>query len=606
MILNVKKFFDLEFHTKSKLSSKFLNPKVFWENNNSLLFLYGKSKILEIFFFRRNSLKIKIKKSSKKYCLKNQKNQGFEKFFYSFKENIAAIDVWKDSLAGEVFLLIQYFSKFLEVYHFHFLIKEEINQSLILKKIYSAKLAFNQSDIRDLIWFSNDFLIACLCGSAKLVNIWLLNSQKCQKILPLKSKGLCMSLITENRIIVGTKSGEIDLFDLDSGSLIFSKVKAHLGPIWSLDILKNLFQIATGGADGILRLWTFDSEELNLLKYLEVGNQILGLKVIFKRNLIVVNCLPSKLVFFSLNNLRFSFSFEENSMPFICIGIGYSDSLLVAGSADCSLKIWDLEKRQILRNSKYHDSSVTGVLFQKFTGNLFSGTRDGKICFWSRDSFFLICKIENYHVGPIWALKISENGKFLATGSQCKKLNIWKINQINPLVCFSKNGNNNFFEHQTFFVDEKTKKQKNFGNIANKSTVLSERSGIKKKEKHSSESEEKSKKLEFFLKTSTKQWIALQEKLKVESGLKFFNFIFDEILKNKKIDFFYSVKKLQKFLKIFRKKQPFQNNIDFIKFEKRIKIHLNETAKKLESSLAKLLLFQKSQKIRKSDLPDSN
>jgi U3 small nucleolar RNA-associated protein 12 len=52
------------------------------------------------------------------------------------------------------------------------------------------------------------------------------------------------------------------LFDLASSSLIES-IKAHEGPIWSLQVRPDRKGIVTGSADKQVKFWDFDLVEKN-------------------------------------------------------------------------------------------------------------------------------------------------------------------------------------------------------------------------------------------------------------------------------------------------------------------------------------------------------
>mmetsp|Transcript_23056 Transcript_23056/g.53583 ORF Transcript_23056/g.53583 Transcript_23056/m.53583 type:complete len:269 (-) Transcript_23056:31-837(-) len=268
-----------------------------------------------------------------------------------------------------------------------------------------------------------------------------------------------MNLSGKNQIILGNKKGSIELFNLETGILVLSKSKAHIGPIWAIDLLKNFFKVISGGADGMLKIWDYELNEIKISKYLYLRDQILSLKIFFNKNLIIISSLTSKILFFLLDSLQFSFSLQGHSLPIMSMDLHCDLSLIATGSADNFLKIWDLKNKLIRKSLNYHGSAITAVIFQKSTGNIFSASRCGKICFWSKNNYKLLSELKNYHLGPIWTLKISSNGNFLASGSQDKKLIIWKINEENFEENFLKPQKNN--EDQSDFIKNLPQQKKN-------------------------------------------------------------------------------------------------------------------------------------------------
>ena len=63
-------------------------------------------------------------------------------------------------------------------------------------------------------------------------------------------------LIAFQQAIIGTKTGELEILDLNSSSLVES-IKAHEGAIWSMDLRPDQKGIVTGSADKDVKFWEF-------------------------------------------------------------------------------------------------------------------------------------------------------------------------------------------------------------------------------------------------------------------------------------------------------------------------------------------------------------
>ena len=59
---------------------------------------------------------------------------------------------------------------------------------------------------------------------------------------------------------MGTKSGEICLYDLGSSSLV-ETVTAHSSTLWSMHVRPDGQALVTGGADKDIKFWEFEREE---------------------------------------------------------------------------------------------------------------------------------------------------------------------------------------------------------------------------------------------------------------------------------------------------------------------------------------------------------
>jgi U3 small nucleolar RNA-associated protein 12 len=56
------------------------------------------------------------------------------------------------------------------------------------------------------------------------------------------------------QVLIGTKSGELELFDIAASTMI-SSTKAHDGPIWSIDLRADGGGVVSGSADKDVKFW---------------------------------------------------------------------------------------------------------------------------------------------------------------------------------------------------------------------------------------------------------------------------------------------------------------------------------------------------------------
>lgn len=74
---------------------------------------------------------------------------------------------------------------------------------------------------------------------------------------------VCCSFLPGNRhVLVGTKTGMLELYDIAASALVES-VRAHDGSVYSLHIRPDKRGFATGGADKEVKFWDFTLTEQN-------------------------------------------------------------------------------------------------------------------------------------------------------------------------------------------------------------------------------------------------------------------------------------------------------------------------------------------------------
>ena len=79
--------------------------------------------------------------------------------------------------------------------------------------------------------------------------------------------------------MIGTKSGDLELFDIASSSMVYS-VAAHAGSIYSLHMRPDKRGFVTGGADKEAKFWDFKIDEEKVTKRKRYLNYLLFLYLI--------------------------------------------------------------------------------------------------------------------------------------------------------------------------------------------------------------------------------------------------------------------------------------------------------------------------------------
>ena len=131
--------------------------------------------------------------------------------------------------------------------------------------------------------------------------------------------------------------------------------------------------------------------------------------------------------------------------------ISDDSKLIVTCSADKNVKIWGLDFGDCHRSLFAHDDSVMQVAFErqdvreldaKPSHYFWTVGKDKLLKYWDGDkvrtpAFFIgdsrltfiqfenIQKLEGHH-GEIWALAVSNHGKFVVTGSHDKSIRVWE------------------------------------------------------------------------------------------------------------------------------------------------------------------------------------
>ena len=291
----------------------------------------------------------------------------------------------------------------------------------------------HRSDIRAVALSSDDELIAT--GSSDLLKVWFVRTKQCLKTME-SGYVLCLAFLPGNKqIVVGTKTGELQLFDLASSSMI-ECIQAHDGPIWSLQVRSDKAGLITGSQDKVVKMWDFrmkrDAEFSELaerttlvhVRTLKMSDDVLFVKQSPDGRFLAVALLDCTVKVFYYDTLKFSLSLYGHKLPVIAMDISFDSQQIATASSDKSVKIWGLDFGDCHKSLPSHEDSVTACQYVWGTHYLFTASKDKTIKYWDTDKFEQIMKLEGHH-GEVWALAVAKYGSLVVSGSHDRSIRIW-------------------------------------------------------------------------------------------------------------------------------------------------------------------------------------
>eukprot|EP01091_Cochliopodium_minus_P000911 TRINITY_DN1080_c0_g4_i1.p1 TRINITY_DN1080_c0_g4~~TRINITY_DN1080_c0_g4_i1.p1 ORF type:complete len:1003 (-),score=321.23 TRINITY_DN1080_c0_g4_i1:121-3129(-) len=289
----------------------------------------------------------------------------------------------------------------------------------------------HDSDVRVVALSDDDSLF--LSASSSTVRVWNESTKQCVSSVKCGYALSALFLPGDNFFILGTKSGDLEIFDVGS-SLLSEKIKAHSGSIWSICLLPDNKGILTGGADKSIKFWNYvfkknedgkDIFTLELAQTIEMSDDVLCVKFSPNGKFIAVALLDSTVKIFFADTLNFFLSLYGHKLPVLTIDISSDNTLIAPGSADKKLKIWGMDFGDCHKSVWAHDDSVTKVKFIPDTHLLFTSGKDGAIKMWDIDTYERITTMK-CHYSEVRSIDISKNGNFLVSGSHDRSIRIWE------------------------------------------------------------------------------------------------------------------------------------------------------------------------------------
>jgi U3 small nucleolar RNA-associated protein 12 len=307
-------------------------------------------------------------------------------------------------------------------------------------KAFSVEIPGHRADIRALSLSSDDKMLAS--ASNGLLKVWNVKTQTCIRTFECGYALCCSFLPGDKVIVVGTKNGELQLFDVASASLLDS-VEAHEGAIWALQVHPDGRSVVSGSADKSAKFWDFKIVQEQVLgtkrttpklklvqsRTLKVSDDILSLRFSPDSKLLAVSLLDSTVKVFFVDSLKLYLNLYGHKLPVLSMDISYDSKLIVTSSADKNIRIWGLDFGDCHKALFGHQDSILQVVFvpHNSDGNghhFFSSGKDRTIRYWDGDKFEQIQRLDGHH-GEVWSIAMSHIGNFLVTASHDKSIRVW-------------------------------------------------------------------------------------------------------------------------------------------------------------------------------------
>jgi WD40 repeat protein len=181
---------------------------------------------------------------------------------------------------------------------------------------------------------------------------------------------------------------------------------------------------------------------INLNQNKEVGSLVLDQSAIFDikylNGVLLVSCGSGIVYVVDLEKLRIVKLLQHSEKSARCISVNSTIGEFAVGYSDNTIRIFDVNNFQVHHQLLGHTNSVFTLAYHPKRPLLVSGSRDAHLKIWDLNENYKLTKSIAAHMYAINHIEFSPNGLHFVTCSMDKSIKVWDAHQIKLLKVIDK------------------------------------------------------------------------------------------------------------------------------------------------------------------------
>ena len=225
----------------------------------------------------------------------------------------------------------------------------------------------------------------------------------------------------------GGADGSVILFDCAKGA-VGAKLAGHSKRVNAIRLHPSKPLALTCSQDKSARIWNTDGTQLHVLSH---SGDVTGVTLHATGDYCVTSCSDKSWSLFDIDRGSCVLRVPDGSGGYTCAGF-HPDGLILGTGVDSVVRIWDVKSQQNVASFEGHTGTVTCLAFSENGYYLATGSADTTVKMWD------LRKLKNFHTiepgAAVGGLAFDNSGLFLAVGSADARCTPWSFEPPDSLT----------------------------------------------------------------------------------------------------------------------------------------------------------------------------
>lgn len=263
---------------------------------------------------------------------------------------------------------------------------------------------------------NNQYLVTV--SNNGVVRTWDVNRQsRVNNLVIEQESAIAAAAISHSQraILAGTNTGEIGLWDAETGELL-GELFGHSGGITSIKFDTSDDFFITGSEDNLAILWRTDTQT-PLMTFDGHTESITDVAVSQEHGVAVTASEDGSAIVWNTETGTQLHHFEGNGAIVLSVALSPDGQYLLTGCDDNTAQLWDIQSGEMLQQFIGHTGVIETVAFSHDGQVVITGSRDATARMWDAASGEIMRQFVG-HESPLSTLFVPEDPRYFVTGDQ--------------------------------------------------------------------------------------------------------------------------------------------------------------------------------------------